>query len=355
MDCSYQIRGLLESLERRCLFSGAVAALPNAGLTPSIITNAYGFTDVAFTNKKGKAVAANGSGQTIAIVVPYAIPTIVHDLTAFDKAFDLPNAAGTGGFAVTVLKPQGQPQVVASWAQEGTLDVEWAHAIAPRAHILLVEAKTSSPQDLAAAVNFARERRGVTVVSMSFGYDSPPANAADFATDFTTPPNHVGGLSKGDGVSFVMAGGDDGALDAWPSTSVPVVSVGGTLLQLDAFGDYVGESVQQGDSQSSLVAYAAAGNTGFDIYFSMSFNGQKGWQTVQGTSVGAPQWAGLIAIADQGRALLGKHSLDQTTQTLPALSALLPDSDFHVVTGGGTSTGRGSPFANLVIPALVSL
>jgi subtilase family serine protease len=355
MACSYQLCGLVEPLESRCLFAAAPIVLPDSGLTPAILQNVYGFNDVSFTNKLGKPVATNGAGQTIAIVIPYSIPTIVHDLILFDRAFGLPNAAAKGGFALSVVRPQGPTPRVPSWAQEGTLDVEWAHAIAPKARIVLVEARSSSPQDLVKAVDYARKRRGVTVVSMSFGYDTAPPNAADFVADFATPPNHIGGLSKGDGVSFVMAGGDDGALSAFPDASVPVVSVGGTLLQLDAFGNYVGESVQQGDSQSSLVGYAAAGNTGFDIYFSQSFNGKKGWQTVQGTSVGTPQWAGLLAIADQGRALLGKHSLDEITQTIPALSTLLPDSDFHVVTNGGASTGRGSPFADKVIPGLVAL
>lgn len=343
----------VEPLESRQLFAATPVMLPESGLTPALIKEAYGFSSAFFTNTRGRVVAANGAGQTIAIVNPYHAPTIGADFRKFNKAFGLPNNAARGGFALSVAKPQGQPRVDASWAQEAALDVQWAHAIAPGARILLVEAKTSSPDDLAKAVNYARNRRGVTVVSMSFGYDAPPPNAALFNAVFTTPPRHVGGLSRGDGVSFVMAAGDNGVLAAWPDAGVPVVSVGGTLLTLDAGGNYVSESVLPGASQSALVGYAAAGNRGFDIYDSLTFEGKKGWQTVQGTSVSAPQWAGLLAIANQGRALAGKHSLDQQTQTLPALTSLLPDSDFHFVINGGASTGRGSPKANLVIADLV--
>jgi len=346
---------IFEPLESRCLFAAAPIMLPEAGLTPSIIRNVYGFPNVIFTNKKGHPIAANGAGQTIAIVNPYNAPTIANDLRKFDKAFGFPNTVAGGAFCLTIARPQGSPVTDASFAQEAAVDVEWAHAIAPGARIVLVEARSNSPQDLVKAIDSARRRRGVTVVSMSFGYDAPPPNAADFDAVFSTPPRHIGGLSRGDGVSFVMAGGDDGVLTAWPDITVPVVSVGGTLLSLDASGNYLGESIQTGDSQSALVGYASAGNAGFDIYDSLAFQGNQGWQTVQGTSVSCPQWAALIAIADQGRALLGKHSLDQVTQTLPALSTLLPDSDFHVITNGGTATGRGSPFADRVIPDLVGL
>ncbi len=100
--------------------------------------------------------------------------------------------------------------------------------------------------------------------------------------------------------------------------------------------------------------------TGYAVYTSVTVNGLTGWMTTGGTSAGAPQWAGLLAIADQGRALAGEPSLSD------AVSAVygLPASDFHDVTGGGngavsaragydTITGRGSPYANRVVSGLV--
>ena len=92
--------------------------------------------------------------------------------------------------------------------------------------------------------------------------------------------------------------------------------------------------------------------------------GRSGWQTIGGTSGGAPQWAALIAITDQGRAYAGKPSLDGPTQTLPAIYRL-PESDFHDISTGNNGylaspgynpvTGRGTPLANKVIPALVNV
>src|SRR5205807_737888 len=100
------------------------------------------------------------------------------------------------------------------------------------------------------------------------------------------------------------------------------------------------------------VAYDANPNTGFAVYDTY---GQGGWLQVGGTSASAPQWAALIAIADQGRALAGLGSLDGFTQTLPKLYQL-PAADFHDITSGSNGfaagpgydlvTGRGSPVAN---------
>jgi len=100
--------------------------------------------------------------------------------------------------------------------------------------------------------------------------------------------------------------------------------------------------------------------TGFAIYDSIAINGVSGWMTATGTSAGAPQWAALLAIADQGRTALGKANLTD------AVSAIygLPASDFHDVTTGGNGalragagydlvTGRGSPYADRVVSGLV--
>src|SRR5262249_19164618 len=91
--------------------------------------------------------------------------------------------------------------------------------------------------------------------------------------------------------------------------------------------------------------------------------GYSGWVNVGGTSAGAPQWAALIAIADQGRALSGQSSLDGFSQVLPKLYQL-PQSDFHDITSGNNGaysagsgydlvTGPGTPYANLIAPALI--
>jgi subtilase family serine protease len=350
----------VEPLEDRRFFSTVTVPLVPTGLSPQQVRQAYSFNNIQFTTPRGKTLAGDGAGQTIAIVAAYRDPTIARDLRQFDQQFAIPNRAAKGGFALSIVMPQGQPrktadlqQKTADWAQETALDVEWAHAMAPGARILLVECKSDSPQDLFAGVNFARKRRGVTVVSMSFGWDMLPAGI-DYQDILTTPARHVGGLGRGDGVTFVEAGSDDGVANAFPDPSVNVVSVGGTTLTIDATGNYLSEIALAQSAAPATVAYDADPNTGFAVYDSTPDAGVEGWQVAGGTSAGAPQWAAIFAIADQGRALQGKHSLDTATGTLPAL-ATLPPSDFHIITNGGVNMGRGSPFADRVIADLVNI
>ena len=113
------------------------------------------------------------------------------------------------------------------------LDVESAHAIAPAATILLVEANSANDSSLMAAVDFARTYPGVVAVSMSWGEDEYSGETAD-DVHFVTPPGHVG-------VTFFASSGDANSI-GYPATSSHVVAVGGTNLSTDAAGDYLGES-----------------------------------------------------------------------------------------------------------------
>src|SRR5262245_42831432 len=158
----------------------------------------------------------DGEGQTIAIVAAYDNPNIAADLQTFSAQWSLPNA--------TFVKatPQGQPAVNKTWSMEIALDVQWAHAIAPAANILLVEAKSTSIRDLMNAVKYAANQSvngdPVTVVSMSWGAAEFSAQTgASFDGVFTKP-----------GVTYVAASGDWGAPPMWPAISKNVVSVGGT-------------------------------------------------------------------------------------------------------------------------------
>jgi hypothetical protein len=133
---------------------------------------------------------------------------------------------------------------------------------------------------------------------------------------------------------------------------------------------YVGEPRYQWSAQQTGrrttpdVSYDADPNTGYYVYTTTAYGGYTGWLEVGGTSAAAPQWAGLIALADQGRALVGKGSLDGPTQTLPGLYAMA-GSNFHDITSGSNgysahagydlATGRGSPYADRIVHALVAL
>lgn len=160
---------LMEALESRQFFSASTPSLHDnleilkadsssasiAGYTPAEIKKAYGIDQISFSNG---TVAGDGSGQTIAIVDAFNDPTIRNDLGVFDTEF---------GLAAANLKVENQsggsslPSTDTGWAGEISLDVEWAHAIAPAANILLVEANSSSLADLLKAVDTARIGRCV--------------------------------------------------------------------------------------------------------------------------------------------------------------------------------------------------
>jgi subtilase family serine protease len=371
------VRLYLEELESRALLSAGAGwaapanldATPLAGpsvfkvYTPSQIRHAYGFDQVAFGS-----VAGDGTGQTIAVVDAYDAPDIGRDLHAFDAEFGLSDP--------TLIKatPEGKPAANDGWAGEITLDVEWAHAIAPKATILLVEAASNSDADLLKAVDYARNYAGVSVVSMSWGGSEFSSESA-FDSHFTTPSGH-------NGVTFVAAAGDGGARSGpeWPAVSPNVLAVGGTTLNLSGStyvsetgwsgsgggnSQYVPEPSYQRGVQSSGkrsnpdVAYDANPNTGVYVYFTTPSTNAGGWYAFGGTSIGAPQWAALIAVADQGRALAGKGSLSGAQ----ALVYTLPAADFHDITSGSNGfsaragfdlvTGRGTPVANRVVADLV--
>ena len=306
-------------------------------------------------------------------------PNIANDLQQFDAQFGLPNPNFT-----KVNQSGGSllPAPNSGWVSEIALDVEWSHAIAPGANILLVEANDNTIGNLLAAVKYAAQQPGVVAVSMSWG-GGEGINETTFDSTFLTPSGHSG-------VTFVASSGDSGAPPSYPAVSPNVLAVGGTTLNLDNQGNYLSESGWSGSGggisaveaqpayqhgvvpQSSSrrtnpdVAYDADPNTGFPVYDSYNNGTAAPWSQFGGTSDAAPQWAALIAIADQGRILAGGTALDERSQTLPMLYQL-PATDFHDITSGlsfgrplyaampgyDLVTGRGTPIANKIVANLV--
>jgi hypothetical protein len=349
------------------------------GLSASQVRQAYAVNQIGF----GGSVAGDGSGQTIAIVVAYDDPNVGADLKQFDRQNGLSDPPSFVKYVQS-----GLTQVDPGWSLEAALDVEWAHAMAPRANIALVEAKSASLNDLFGAVNYARSLSGVVAVEMSWGTgEFYGQNAYDGL--FTAPAGHIGGSGLPGGVTFVAASGDSGAWSGtmYPATSPNVLSVGGTTLRLGTNASYSSEqgwygstggfsalepapSYQLGAQASTGVSYglrttpdvSMVGDpaTGLSVYSSVSYGGQSGWFTVGGTSAAAPLWAGLVAVADQGLALAGKGSLAGAQAALYSI----PSSAFHQVTsgfngysaGGGYNlvTGLGSPIANRVVAGLLA-
>ena len=342
--------------------AGAVG--PAGGFTPSQILAAYGINQVFFSG-----MAGNGAGQTIAIVDAYHAPTIASDLHAFDLKFGLsdPNLTVVSQTGSRTALPSVDPSH--GWGLEASLDVQWAHAIAPGANIVLVEANSASYGDMLSAVKYASSISNVSVVSMSWGGPQSPFAPA-YDSIFTTPTGHSG-------VTYFASSGDSGAPGGFPASSPNVVSVGGTTLSMNG-NNYVSESAWSGsgggistyepepDYQRGVqntgyrtmpdVAFNADPNSGYSVYDSA-----YGWVRVGGTSAAAPSWAGLAAIINQGRTLSGQAVYDGGS----FLSALykLPSADFHDVITGNNGlaatvgydmvTGRGTPIANLLISDLV--
>ena len=294
------------------------------------------------------------------------------------------------------------------------------------ANIILFEANNGSDNgsNLFIAAQTAANTPGVVAVSMSWTFNESSYTASQISTYdstvFTTPSGHVGGSATlggtglPGGVTFLAAAGDNGPYAGdgtytiapqYPATSPNVIAVGGTSLTVDgsnpnytyggetAWGNGVQSAVDDGggggisayESQPSYqsgvvsafsttqrtypdVSADADPNTGVPVYDSYDDGTLTPWNNYNGgTSLSTPVWTGIIAIADEGRAIAGQGSLNGRTQTLPALYKL-PAADFNDITVGSTgpaptysagpgydlATGIGSPVSNLLIPGLVA-
>ena len=376
---------------------------PAGAFTPAQIRSVYGINSIT-----GDPTKSDGTGQTIAIIDGFDHPGMVgtadpnfinSDLAKFDAQFGLPDPPSftkldqNGGTNYPAVDPDG------FWEQETSLDVEWAHAIAPKANLVLIEAASGNVDAvsftaLMTAVNTARNLPNVSVISMSFGFPESSIRSwfgqgaeVNYDQLFTTPTGHGG-------ITYVAASGDTGYPGCYPAYSPNVLAIGGTKLTITngnasevgwsyAYDSTSGKYLGSGGGQSGIesepsfqlgvqntnfrqipdVAIVGANSPGVAIY--CSFNSPTApWLAIGGTSLSTPCWAGLVAIADQLRAANGLGSLDGRSKTLPLLYSL-PASDFndilsgtngHDVAGAGYDlvTGRGSPVADKLVPDLAS-
>lgn len=321
------------------------------GLDPnSIVDNTAYFTPdeikVVYNLLTGNDV---GSG-TIAIIDAYDNPRVTQDLTIFSSTFGLPLPT-KNNFEIHKMSPL--TQVDAGWALEISLDVQWAHAIAPNAKILLVEARSASLGDLLSAVNYARNQPDVVAISMSWG-----------GSEFLGQTNYNTYFTSRYGASFFASSGDTGGAISWPSSSANVISVGGTTLTQTSTGyeetawsgsgggvsayepkpkyQTSSDLISYTNRATPDVAYNANPNTGFWVYDSYGYEGYSGWFIVGGTSAGAPQWAAIQAI--------GKTATNNNFYSI--YNSLAYSQDFRDITLGSNGyttvgydlvTGIGSP------------
>ena len=387
--------------------SGADTATPMAGTSvvatysPAQIRAAYDLPALpAAGTALTPAVASQlGAGQTIYIVDAMHDPNVAAELAAFNQKFGLP-ACSTKAIASTASLPlpaapanacefsvvystpangmtATPPAYNAGWATEIALDVQWAHATAPLARIVLIEAPDASLNSLLAAVQLAN-RMGPGVVSMSFG--AAEGNWTASVDSAFTAKN----------MSYLAATGDSGSSVSWPSVSPNVLAVGGTTLAYSGTGTR--SEVAWSGTGGGISAYTALpsyqtgtvpGMTGLlrrnvaDVAFNADpASGQyvavmspgattASWLSVGGTSLSTPQWAGLIAIANASRALQAKAALGLPHTTLYGPIASVPGtyaSSFADITRGtngvcGSCTARlgYDPLAGLGTPNARSL
>lgn len=365
-------------------FAQPAATLGPTGLSPAQIRQAYGFDQLPST--------LDGTGQTIAIVDAFGdryatitstsghgnkitTTTNITDATQADWAIFC-QQFGLPADGLTVVYPQGAGSVNTGWASETALDIQWAHAIAPGANILLVVAYDNSYAGLFGAIDYA-VTNGANVVSMSWGGNESSAELA-YDAHFKYP-----------GVTFVACSGDSGELSSglwYPAASPYVLSVGGTTLSnlnggwsetaWSGSGGGISlyetmPSFQNGWQQFPTgnmrsvpdVSYTGGPDSALSVYCQP----YGGWIRVYGTSVGAPQWAALIALANSaspGGAVIGANSLIYSLASINAnapftgpdyLNDILSgsnggDPDDFASVGYDFVTGLGSPKANNLVP-----
>ena len=336
----------------------------------------------------------NGKGTTIVIVDSFGSPTIGHDLGVFDKTFGLPAPP-----SLSVIQPAGKVPAynpgnsdMVGWAGETTLDVEYAHTMAPGAKILLVETPVSETEgvtgfpQIVTAEKYVIDHHLGGVISQSFS-----------ATEKTFPSRSALLALRGayqdayqKGVTVLAASGDSGAADvgldqstyytypvtSWPDSDPLVTGVGGTQLHLSASGAHTAPDNVWNDTYSTAtnqfifgdagpnplaggggksiffhrpsyqalardvvgtsrgvpdISMSAACNGAVDIY--QSFGGQPaGWYPSCGTSEATPLFSGVVALADQ----VAGHPLGLINPALYEMSAARLPGIVDIATGNNT-------------------
>jgi subtilase family serine protease len=272
-----------------------LASTSPTGLSPATIQAAYSFS-----------TSLSGAGKTIAIVDAYNDPNAESDLGVFSAQYGLPACTTSNGCFQKVNQTGGTsyPKSNSGWALEISLDLQWAHAIAPGAHVLLVEASSNSFANLMAAEDYAASHS--QYVSNSWG-----------GSEFSGESTYDGHFSHS-GVSFFVSAGDSGLPAEYPSASPNVISVGGTTLHFSsgAFSNETGWSGSGGGCSAYEAANAsqltgsincsgkratpdvsldADPSSGVSVYDTVRYSGQSGWFTVGGTSASSPMWAARSA------------------------------------------------------------
>ncbi len=375
--------------------------------SPQEMQTAYGVSDML-------SMGDNGKGQTIVIVDAFGSPTIAHDLKVFDAGYGLPDPPSLTVYSPLGTKPfNPNNSTMTGWAFETTLDVEWAHAMAPGARIALMTSPMAETQGVQGMPQFlfleqwALDHNIGKIISQSWattentlffngGYQVLKSfdafyrqAAADNVTVFgSTGDNGVGNT------------GVNGKLYPFPTVNFPasdpyVTAVGGTTLTADTQGNYQSEvgwsgsgggvsqyfgqpSYQRDNLPASVektlnhhrgipdISYNADPGSPILVYLSFLGKSNAGYYGIGGTSEGSPQWAGIMADANQ---MNGKPLGFINQDLYQVANSSQYGSTYHDVTSGNNSsggitgynattgwdfvTGWGSPNATALFTAII--
>ena len=285
-----------------------------------------------------------GRGRTIVLVDSFGSPTIRHDLSTFDATYNLPDPPSLKILTpVGAIPPYDNSAERQNWAGETTLDVEYAHAIAPDANIVLVETPVAETEgvtgfpEIVAAENYVIDHGIGDVISQSFGATEQtfPSRQSllNLRSAFVNARAHHVTMLAGSGdagaTNFTLSGSSlyPFRVNSWPSSDPLVTSLGGTMLHLDAAGNRTSpdetwnDGFGAGGGGSSLffarpvfqdpvravvgdrrgtpdISMSAAVNGAAIMYYSYD-PANVGYHLVGGTSEASPIFAGVVAIAAQ--------------------------------------------------------
>lgn len=360
--------------------------------TPNYIWTAYNVLPVLLGGNFGQ-------GQTIVIIDAFGSPTIQQDLATFHNTFfpgfPAPDFEVVCAIGCPAFNPNNRPQAEVDWSFETSLDVEWAHAIAPLAKIRLVVAPSPHGNSINEAVSYAIAHYPGSIISQSFG--TPEAGLkGNNAQVQQAHQNYIN--ARAQGITVLASSGDEGASNgafpfanaSYPASDPNVTAVGGTQgLPLGNLVTLSGTCAPSSPTACTPVAYGAeqawneawiqsAGGGAVSAVFAapgyqagFGFNGravpdvsynaavdggvlvfysalgpsQAGFYVIGGTSAGSPQWAGIFALANTARAAGGKTSLGFVNSGLYSIArGAHYATDFHDVMAGdntlvGTSVG----------------
>jgi kumamolisin len=318
------------------------------GENPATFACIYGLvSDIVPGCPIGVATAVpTGGSEGIVIVDAYDLATAETDLAAFSAQFGLPAAKFEKVYASGKKPANGCTGLpgLENWGLEESLDIEYAHAMAPDAEIVLMEAASPSDTDLYGAVQKANEliasHHAKAEVSMSWGGSETSSETSN--DSFFTQP----------GVVYFASSGDSPGTE-YPSASPNVVAVGGTVITRNASGDYTGQTAWSdgggGDSEfepipsfqegiSSIVGTSrgvpdVALNAGTEtaIYNTGGSFCGSGWEEVEGTSIAAPSTAGIINRA-------GSFNASSNAQNTEMYGELGDSAIFTDITSGSCGT-----------------